>query len=91
MCLLPSTINALLFVVVPCTWSNKPVKYLPPIISTDGAIPEFSVPVPIYNLSPLFDCVPETYEYANSPVLILLGAEVVDPVVNIFILVIDGR
>ena len=86
-CLLLSTIRALLTVVVPAAWSNKDVKYLPPMISTEGATPEFSVPVPIYNLSPLFDCVPATYEYANSPVFILLGADVVEPVVKILILV----
>ena len=86
-CLLASNITALLAVAVPCTWSNIWVKYLPPIRSTEAETPPVSVPVPIYNLSPLLACVPVTYEYANSPVLILLGAVVVDPVVNIFILV----
>ena len=86
-CLFASKISALDAVAVPAAWSNNPVKYLPPITSTEEATPPLSAPVPIYNRSPLFACVPVTYEYANSPVFILLGAVVVDPVVNIFILV----
>ena len=66
-CLLASKISALDAVVVPCAWSKSAVKYLPPITSTDGAY-GFSVPVPMYNLSPLFAWVPATCEYANSPV-----------------------
>ena len=60
MCLLPSTITAEFATAVPAAWSNIPVKYLPPIISTDAAIPLVSVPVPTYNLSPLFPWVPAT-------------------------------
>ena len=61
-CLFASNITALDAVAVPCTWSNIVVKYLPPIRSTAAETPPVSVPVPIYNLSPLFDCVPATHE-----------------------------
>ena len=59
-CLFVSNSNALSAVAVPGAWSSKDVKYLPPIRSTELATPPLSAPVPIYNLSPLFDCVPVT-------------------------------
>ena len=46
----------------PWVWSNKAVKYLPPIISIDNASPLPSTPpVPRYNLSPPFAWLPVPY------------------------------
>ncbi len=84
-------INALLACSEPCEWFNKSVKYLPPIVWTLDATPlPSSAPVPIYNLSPACACpaLTDSYEYANSPVFRIDGAEVVLDVVKIFNLVL---
>jgi hypothetical protein len=42
------------------------VKYLPP--NSTGVVVASAAPIPIYNLSPVFDWVPANDEYPNSPI-----------------------